>query len=38
MDTMACRSALAPILADYVRRYPEQCHALAIFVDRDRED
>jgi lauroyl/myristoyl acyltransferase len=37
VDTAACRSALLPILADYVRRYPEQCHALAIFVDRGRE-
>jgi lauroyl/myristoyl acyltransferase len=36
VDKAACRAALTPILADYVRRYPEQCHALAIFVERDR--
>ena len=28
-DVAACRAALAPIIEDYVRRYPAQCYTLA---------
>jgi lauroyl/myristoyl acyltransferase len=32
-DREACREALARILGDFVARYPEQCHFLALNVD-----
>jgi hypothetical protein len=28
-DLDACRTALAAVLGEYVRRYPEQCYSLA---------
>lgn len=31
-DVVACRAVLGELLADYVRRHPEQCHSLA-FLD-----
>jgi len=32
-DRAACREALAPILREYVRRFPEQCLSLALWPD-----
>jgi lauroyl/myristoyl acyltransferase len=34
-DQRACRAALSPLIADYLRRYPEQCYNLAIFRDQE---
>jgi DNA-binding transcriptional LysR family regulator len=35
VDRAVCRAGLAPILADYLRRYPQECYNLAIFVHED---
>ena len=32
-DAAACRDALSPLLADYLRRLPEQCRFLAFWAD-----
>jgi len=34
-DRAACREALAPILRDYVRRFPEHCLSLALWPDEE---